>query len=68
MRVDVPEQEDQLEEHQTYRPNTRRSAEPRQDLLSQNGLDQEQQEGRQKDSKGGGEHRVRALTGSGHDR
>ena len=68
MRVDVPEQQDQLEEHQTYRPYPSRSAEPRQDLLGQDRLDQKQQEGRQKDSKGGGEHRVRGLTGSGHDR
>jgi hypothetical protein len=37
VRVRVPEQQHQLEEHHAQRPHDRRAAEPRQDLLASSG-------------------------------
>jgi hypothetical protein len=42
--IGITEQQHELEEHQTDRPDTRGTAEPWQDLFGQYGLDQKQQE------------------------
>ena len=49
MRIGVAHEQDQLEEHHAERPHDRRAAEPRQDLLGDDRLHQEQQERRKED-------------------
>ena len=58
--VRVTGQQDALEEHQAGSPDRRRTAEPRQDLLGDDRLHQEQQEGRQEDGAGVGQDRSAA--------
>ncbi len=48
VRVGIAQQQDELEEHHAQHPHDRGTAEPRQDLLGEERLDQEQQEGAEK--------------------
>ena len=56
--IGVAEEQHRLEEHQADRPHRGRAAEPRQDLLRDDGLDQEQQERAEEDRGGVEEHEL----------
>ena len=71
VRVGVAGEQRDLEEDQARGPHRRGAAEPRQDLLGDDGLDKEQQERRQQDRRGEQQHgwrggRRRADSRTGH--
>ena len=64
-RTRSPASSARLEEHEARRPHRGRAAEPRQDLLRDDRLDQEQQERAGEDREGGEEHRARRAAKAG---